>query len=414
MRGGAGSKILVAAVLIIGAMGVLYVINYAFPELFSFGGPVFAGPIIYNTAPVNGEIRLSGGVIISAFYSSSGASIASVTLLVDGVNVTGASSKEPTSIGYSSSFSAGTHTISLTVVDDRSRSASRSWSFSVSNDIQEVTAQVLDEINTARAAAGIQNVSLLVPVSSAHRAQDMLNNQYFGHYDLSGFYPGYWYTLMGRSYLAEENIGYSYDSAGIEGFPAVARELTHTMIYDDASSGWGHRDSLMDPTNNFAEVSVANDRNRFYLVINMVKDLVDWISSPSFSNATFSCAGRLALNGSSIQSVYIYFNNYSAHDQFVYDPQLHVNVGETSYTLGEPIAGVVPSPGYYPTVETLRPKDWHVAGQNFAFSVTVNATYGPGIYTLAIFANNTLPMKNPYNSEYDVLVPVLWYALKLP
>jgi hypothetical protein len=276
-------------------------------------------------------------------------------------------------------------------------------------------AQALDEINTARGAAGIHNVSLLAPASSQHRAEDMLANEYFGHYDLNGFFPGYWYTASGGAFVAEENIGYRFDQAGFQDAAATAREIIHIMIYDDASASWGHRDSLMDPSNSYAEVSVAVDGKRFFLVVNMIRQLLDWVAPPTFSNGMFACSGRLSLSGSSIQDVRIYFSNYSLHKGFFYNtPNLNITMGQLSYTLGDPIAGVVPNPYQYFDVATVRPKAWHVSGQDFAFSAPINNTFGPGIYTIAILANNTSPVKSPYNPEYDEYVPILWFAVELP
>ncbi len=283
--------------------------------------------------------------------------------------------------------------------------------------IAEAKRQALDEINTARMAIGLPNVTMLsTPVSSYYRAADMLNNGYFGHYSLDGYHPNYYYARLGGVYALEENLGYIYASVMKESsIPGFARNSINNMIYDDAGSDWGHRDSLLDPTNNYVDIWAVYGGNHLFLVVNMQKVWVDWSRSPQFENGSFSCTGTLTLPGSRIDTVQIYYSNPAEHSNFTYNADLRIRDGEHFYSIGEVVAGVINFPYYYPSVETIRPQTWSIHGQDFNIAFRLDPINGPGLYTIVLYAENTLPYEHPYNPEKNGdTIPVLEYTLLFP
>jgi hypothetical protein len=80
------------------------------------------------------------------------------------------------------------------------------------------------------------------------------------------------------------------------------------------------------------------------------------------------------------------------------------------------MAGVVPEPSYYPGVTTIRPSAWSAGnGPYFSISFSLNKLSGPGIYTVSIWAKNTIPYKHPYDSgTYYDSFPIMEYAVYIP
>ncbi|MEN3053753.1 MAG: CAP domain-containing protein [Candidatus Methanosuratincola petrocarbonis] len=378
--------------------------------------PDTAPPEILYTGPTDGA-QVMNPVKITVRYSDDRmVNISSVRILVNGSQVV-PTRVTLTEVEYLTTLPLGRCEVTLTLSDLSNNTASATWSFTVSSFLQVVVSAVLDEINSARAALGLPLVDpSLEYVAANYRAQDMLAGGYFNHYDLSGRLPNYHYTSLGGAYYIEENLGYLY-------FPPLtsdravnsSRELVRDMIYDDAASGWGHRDSLLDPTNNRAEVSVAWNGSSLFLVVHMVKEWVSWSEPPHLSGGAFSCSGSLAMNGSTLKSVVIYYSDPGDHDDFSYSASLRVLVGEKSYSLGSLVAGVVPPPMFYPGLQTIRPTKWSVSGQSFsvAFNASVlKSIAGPGLYTVVFYASNTLGVQHPYDTDrYSSELPILSYTI---
>jgi len=277
--------------------------------------------------------------------------------------------------------------------------------------------QVLNELNIARKAVSLSNVSLLTsPRVASLRADDMLNKTYFCHYDLNGLNPDYHYTKLGGRFSVEENIGFLYSSSlRTTDVPEYSRQSLHDMIYNDQSSDWGHRDSLLDPTNNYVDIGISWDDHRLYVVVHMVRAWLDWVSPPRFQENQFLCSGALRLQGSSLQSVMVYYSDPAKHVPVNYDSSLHVTTGETSYSIGDPVAGVVPEPYFYQTISTIRPRMWSISGKSFDVSFDLNLLAGSGLYTIVLYAKNTLTQKHPYLPDrYAEELPVLEFSIRLP
>ncbi|MCX8202860.1 MAG: CAP domain-containing protein [Nitrososphaeria archaeon] len=378
--------------------------------------PDTSPPAILYTGPPDGSHAMNPVKITARYSDDRTVNISSVKIFVNGSEVI-PTKVTLSEVEYTAVLPLGRCEVRLVLRDLSNNTASASWSFTVSSTLRTVTYSVLEEINSARQGLGLPPVAASLEYFAAdYRAQDMLAGGYFNHYDLSGRLPNYYYTLMGGTCCIEENIGYTY-------FPPLnadralnsSMELVRDMIYDDASSNWGHRDSLLDPTNNRAEVGLAWNGSCLFLVVHMVKDWVSWSNPPNFSGGFFSCTGNLTMNGSTLKSVVIYYSDPSEHHDFSYSSSLRVLVGEASYSLGSLVAGVAPPPMSYFGVETIRPTSWSVSGQSF--SVAFNASglrsiAGPGLYTLVLYASNTMGVHHPYDPErYSGEIPVLSYTI---
>ncbi len=282
----------------------------------------------------------------------------------------------------------------------------------------EARLAVLEAINRERARAGVPPVKIVDLGVAQYRAGDMAARGYYGHCDLEGRHPGYYYTLLGGVYSFEENIGVT---SYVEPLDASDYEelvsLVEAMVYDDAHAGWLHRDSLLDPTNNAVDIGVAEGQGYLFLVIHMQKAWVDWITPPSYDPETglFTAEGRLLLNGSSIYGVIVYRAGYDhsrLYDSPLCGSKLTCTCG--SYSIGDPVAGVVPDPSmYYAGIETIVADEWVEAGSGYFLVSFHYKPREPGLYTIVVWAENTLPYTHPYDPErFRDAVPVLDYTFE--
>ncbi|MGB9705961.1 MAG: CAP domain-containing protein, partial [Pyrobaculum sp.] len=117
----------------------------------------------------------------------------------------------------------------------------------------------VEALNRERASMGIPPATPLYTLKvPGFRAGYMAEKNYLSHYDREGRHPVYYYTrLDGGLYAVEENV---YACYGCRSLNAEEGErMIRSMIYDDADSQWGHRDSLLDPCNNYVAVAVARN-----------------------------------------------------------------------------------------------------------------------------------------------------------
>ncbi len=423
-RSGASWKTIAAGAVIVvlilalyfafsGGLLTIHVLNYAAPP----PAPDTAPPTILYVSPPDGSQAMNP-VSIIARYSDDSLNLSSIRLFLNGTEIV-PTRIIPTEVGYSADLPLGSCEVRLILGDLSGNTADAAWTFTVSSTLQAVTSSVIEEINAAREELGIPPVTASPEyVAAGYRAQDMLANGYFNHYDLAGKLPDLHYTSFGGVYTIEENIGYVY-SPGLDTAKLISssRGLVNDMIFDDAASGWGHRDSLLDPTNNYAEVGIAWNDSRLFLVVHMVKSWVNWTDPPRISNGTLSCAGKILLEDSELKSVLIYYSNPGDHDTFTYDPYLRILEGEHVYSLGSPVSGVAPPPLYYPGLHTIRPKEWQSSGASFSVSFETTglaSTSGPGVYTVVFYAENTLSIGHPYSPTMNWSeLPILEYSFFL-
>lgn len=378
--------------------------------------PDLSPPSVLYTGPPNGSVAMNPVTLVVRYADDSPINLTSIRLVVNGVEVRPDRATASETV-YSAELPLGMCQASFSVSDVKGNSINVSWSFTVSSLLQSVSSSVVGAINEARASLGLPPVTASTEYAAADfRAKDMLSKGYFNHYDLSGLPPTYYYTIYGGAYAVEENLGYVY-YPGLTAQLVVndSVELIHDMIYDDAASSWGHRDSLLDPTNNRAEVGLAWNGSRLFLVVHMIKEWVDWAQPPQVSAGVFSCSGNITMNGSGLKSVLIYYTDPAQHDSFSYDPSLKVLVGERGYSLGSLVGGVAPLPMFYPGLETIRPSRWQASGQEFSLAFSTSSLKriaGPGVYTIVVYASNALGITHPYAPDrYAEQLPILTYSV---
>jgi uncharacterized protein YkwD len=264
----------------------------------------------------------------------------------------------------------------------------------------ELFQYALSLINNDRQSAGLPPVTLAYNAAAQKHAQDMFDNYFGSHWGTDGLKPYMRYTQAGGLNNDGENSAYSgwdnpsdnpnnYQSINVREEIAY---LQHIMMYDDAASNWGHRDTILNKFYTRVSLGIVYDNKRLALVQQFEGKYVEYYSAPAISNGNLSLLGRLT-------SVDIKINNISIS----YDPPLQTltNTQLTSdstytdgYGLGDRLNFVIPPPPAGQQYANLPPNaiiagKWEIndSGQ-FAIQANINASLskGKGVYTIVIVA----------------------------
>ncbi|BCS92471.1 MAG: hypothetical protein MjAS7_1079 [Metallosphaera javensis (ex Sakai et al. 2022)] len=218
--------------------------------------------------------------------------------------------------------------------------------------------EILKLVNELRVMHGVPEVRYANTGVAQYRANYMLTERLFHHYDKHGFPPFYHFTRLGNYFYSEEALGFVH----FENYPEhkvkdLVRKVVLDMVYNDAESGWGHRDTLLDPCFNYADVGVARDGENVYVNITMVSAWIHWLIPPRVRDGVFYSRGRVF--NMAPEKVTIFRTEVS-----------RVNLSKKYYDLGEPVAMVLPSPYYARGIETIRPRTWRM-GQELELEFTL-------------------------------------------
>jgi len=163
--------------------------------------------------------------------------------------------------------------------------------------------QAVEYLNRIRSEEGIPPVQLINLSVARYRAEYLARTNLFSHYDAEGRHPGYWYTqLDGGLYGVEENLMMVH-GIGVGQLPSGIVKVNYTdaiynMVFDDVLSMWGHRDSLLDPCNNYVAMATSyfwsGTYGARYYVVYMVAKWVEWISPPRYEGGRFTAEGYAA------------------------------------------------------------------------------------------------------------------------
>lgn len=239
----------------------------------------------------------------------------------------------------------------------------------------------LDLINTDRQANGLGNVSLSSVNSAQVHADDMLKNSYFSHWDLNGYKPPVRYTLAGGKGAVAENMAWR----GVTGLFASVdvksslKDLEHSMMYDDASSDWAHRDNILTASHNKVSIGIASDSKNVYLVQDFEDDYIAW-SQLDYTGGVVTMQGTVGRAGT-IQQVAIFYDNASS----LTTSQLGQAPYNGGYNPGTLVGLVLPSGYVSQEGITITASTWSLNGASFDISFTMKQAtdaYSSGVYTL--------------------------------
>ena len=253
----------------------------------------------------------------------------------------------------------------------------------------EIIEYALSLINSDRQTHGLQNVTLSSVDSGQIHADDMLLNHYVSHWDTSGYKPYMRYTLAGGEGAVAENVAWQRKTGNIDPIDAKSalKDLEYAMMYDDASSNWGHRDNILDPSHNKVSIGVAYDNHNVYLVQDFEDDYVVW-SQRIVDNNQVTLDGTIQKEAL-IQGVAILYDNPSNLTVAqINEPQYQDGYGPGTY-----VAMAMP-PNWRAAGEaiTITAENWRQNENTFEITFTLSpvvATIGNGVYTLYLVTGSS-------------------------
>jgi len=248
--------------------------------------------------------------------------------------------------------------------------------------------QAVEYLNRIRSEEGIPPVQLIDLSVARYRAEYLARTNLFSHYDSEGRHPVYWYTrLDGGLYGVEENLMMiAYGKIAKVNYTYAI----YNLVFNDILSMWGHRDSLLDPCNNYVAMATSYFWNitygaRYYVVY-MVAKWVEWVFPPRYEGGRFTAEGYAApVMKPKIFAVYYvkYESNPASRHSYEYGDLYLCKVLDTPFAkckdAQEP-AGVF-------TVEKMQDGRWHI---KINTSVDLDK---PGLYTFMIIAEDLRGIK---------------------
>jgi|ECHhosMinimDraft_1075155.scaffolds.fasta_scaffold10928_1 hypothetical protein len=261
--------------------------------------------------------------------------------------------------------------------------------------------KLLDYINKLRRDNGVPPVMYANSGAANYRVNYMFRENLFSHYDREGIHPIYYFTLTGNFYGAEESIGYA-QSEGLyfkDGVSALngAKRMIYDMVYNDQESNWGHRDSLLDPCFNYADVSVAWDSRRLFLDVMMMAVWTRWEMKPSWHNGRFRMKGTV--KEMMPEGILIYWDE--PNPSYISRPY---------YDFGRPLAGVLPDGYEYHGIKTITSSKW-IMGEKVEVEFPLNL--GVGVYTVLQLAKDRRGINwRPMTSKRVGECLILTYAFR--
>jgi uncharacterized protein YkwD len=246
----------------------------------------------------------------------------------------------------------------------------------------------LSLINNDRKDYGLSNVTLSPETSGQQHSQDMLNRNYFSHWDTYGMKPYLRYTLLNGRGSVTENVAYQYSAMcgllGCSGNINVTdslKEMEYSMMYNDSECcNDGHRYNILDANHNQVSIGIAYNSSTVYFTEDFVDNYVNWTNyGPNAANYEMYMSGSLS-NSFRINSTII-----------TYEPPVsNMSIEElkltSSYGYGGEVAGVVSSPlYYYPGLTTIVADKYSVTGNKFEIDFNMRdliSKNGAGEYTI--------------------------------
>ncbi|MXY18534.1 MAG: CAP domain-containing protein [Synechococcus sp. SB0676_bin_10] len=141
-----------------------------------------------------------------------------------------------------------------------------------SDELDQLRYHALRLINNDRITHGLPPVVLGTNPAAQLHAEDMLVNDYFGHWWADGRKPYMVYTQTGGTSYASENVatsGWTYGEWAANGcntsyvrceVPKPKEAITEHqwgMMYDDAHADWGHRDNILGKTHRAVNIGIG-------------------------------------------------------------------------------------------------------------------------------------------------------------
>ena len=281
------------------------------------------------------------------------------------------------------------------------------------SETDDLRIYALDLINRDRNRKGLPPVVLGTNPAAQMHAEDMLSNEYQGHWWTDGRKPYMVYTETGGTSYGHENVASSGwtsrewtakgcgSSRVVCDVPTASEaiyKLQRLMVYDDSHADWGHRDNILGETHRAVNIGVASNGRRVTFVQHFEGGNVVASTRPALStNGRLSFSVSKVADGIAIAPlVSIYFDPPPTPKTREQIERLHSYCIGGGFTegCGEPVAEVLapPPPGsFYTSLQgnEVVANEWTETPRAFSFSASLgNLTSAPGVYTVVIWRDS--------------------------
>ena len=165
------------------------------------------------------------------------------------------------------------------------------------------------------------------------------------------------------------------------------------------TSGWGHRDNILNPSHNKVSIGIAYDPNNVYFVQDFIDEYVQW-STFSVTQNQVTLIGRLTRQVA-LSQVTIFYDRLPLN---LTKDQLQKSPYNGAYTQGTFIGMALP-PGYTSvTGITITAQTWTQTGTSFQIQFNMASAFntrGKGVYTIYLqtTSQNVLTTYSIWNRE---------------
>jgi uncharacterized protein YkwD len=256
----------------------------------------------------------------------------------------------------------------------------------------------LELVNKDREKNGLSPVKLSNNQAAQIHADDILNTRTISHWMTNGEKPYMTYTRYDGTGYVGQNIAFG-------GYPDIEQckqlnvicesidpkkaiqESEYGMMYNDATSNWGHRDNIIDPNHTHVSFGFAYDRYSYALVQNFEDNYMELVSPIGDDPHDVRIIGNV-MKGQ-IQNISIYYDQYPTSNLY----QIHKD--DRSYAMGELVAIVVPplAPNSYydkPSgYDLIVAKSMSQKGNSVDITFDMSSiTTTRGVYTITVWLQN--------------------------
>ena len=268
----------------------------------------------------------------------------------------------------------------------------------------------LEYINTDRALHGLAPVTMGNNPAAQQHAEDMVSGRYLGHWWLDGRKPYMVYTETGGDSYVSENAartgftdteyadlckGISVRCEKVNPVDDIKR-LHNAMVYDDASSNWGHRDNILNPGHRQVNIGIAYTDQFLALVQHFEGGDLTSTRTPSLTGTTLRLRADINVPGLRV------FPTVNVFREPFPEPHTATEIEQfTSYCVGggfsencgTQVARVIPPPpsgSRYVNLpgNVVIARSWVISGDDIQIVADLGELAAePGVYTTALYAD---------------------------
>lgn len=259
---------------------------------------------------------------------------------------------------------------------------------------KELTDYALQIINKDRESFNLPPVIISNNEAAQVHADDILKTRAISHWMTNGEKPYMTYAIYGGRGKVSQNVGFGGYQNVEECIQQTAicakldpkakiNSTEYAMMYDDASSNWGHRDNILDKHHTHVSLGISYDDYTFVLVQNFENNYIKFRKPISEDKGQVTFAGTIPKGN--LYGIEIYYDVLPTSKVYF------ENRDATSYGNGDFIAAVVkplPENQYYEQSSdyTLIVANKWIAGDG---AVDVGFDISPlmtkrGVYTIIV------------------------------